>query len=631
MVNACVVEGVSQEGVSDRGTLWSDESLEEAEVQFCRFEFVVPVKTLEKFCKNPCYHAEALNRAAKKTHTEVHYRQLTKQEQQEFDQAKKKELKCWIETNTVEPLLRNKIHPSRIMTSKWVLTWKEDHTSPSGRKPKARLVIRGFQDPEVGVVSTESPTLSRDGRMMIFQAVSSLRWELQSFDIKTAFLRGRADERQLAIYPVPEFQQLLNLSKEHVLLLKRNAYRRVDAPLLFYKEFRKCLEAEGFEAHPLDNCLFLLRNRNNPAALDGILDDGIVGGNQRFNQALERVQRKLPFGNREFRKFKFTGLKIEQREDHSILINQGEYVHQIDPIDIPKIRRKEVESKITSHELQQLRALCGSLQYAAVHARPDIMAKVSFMQKKVCSAEVKDLIEANKILKEAKETSETSILVQPIPMKDVTFASFRDASFASESQLKAQQGVFIAACTKELGENKISEITPIAWHSKQISRVVRSTLSAEAYAMSSSLDKLTWIRCMWAIIKDGMFKWQTPETSLQAEPKALLITDCKSLYDLVNKMATPNCQEWRTTIEVMLIKQQSAESTECRWISTAIMLADCLTKPMDSSFLRKVLGLGKFRIYDDSSSLKENPNKKFSARWVEAFGESHSKKSIKPM
>ena len=148
------------------------------------------------------------------------------------------------------------------------------------------------------------------------------------------------------------------------------------------------------------------------------------------------------------------------------------------------------------------------------------MAKVSFMQKRICSAEVKDLIEATKILKEAKETSETSILVQPIPTSQLTFASFGDVSFASESQLKAQQGVFIAACTKELGENKISEISPIAWHSKQISRVVRSTLSAEAYAMSSSLDRPTWLRCMWAIIKDGR---QTPEVSLQAEPKALLI------------------------------------------------------------------------------------------------------------
>ena len=612
------------------------ESSEIAEAHFCSFEFVVPMKMLEKFCKNPCLHAEAMNRAAKKSHTEVNYRNLTESERKQFDEAKRKELKCWIETSTVEPILRHKIHPSRIMSSKWVLTWKEDQTSSTGRKPKARLVIRGFQDPEVGIVSTESPTLSRDGRMMILQTVSSKHWDIQSFDIKTAFLRGRSDQRELAIYPVKEFQEMLSLSQEQVLLLKGNAYGRVDAPLLFYKEFRKCLEHEGFTAHPLDNCLFLLRNPEDPTKLDGILgthvDDGIGGGGPRFNKALENLQRKLPFGNREYRKFKFTGLTVEQREDFSIKVGQKDYVHQIEPIDVAKIRRKEPESPVTSQEQHQLRALCGSLQYAAVHSRPDMMAKVSFLQKSICKARVKDLMEANKILQETKENADTAIIVQPIDMKQVTFASFGDASFASESQLKPQQGVFIATCTKELAQNKISEISPVSWHSKQISRVVRSTLSAEAYAMSSSLDKLTWLRCMWAFIKDGNFQWQKPELSLQKEPTALLITDCKSLYDLVNKMATPNCQEWRTTIEVMLIKQQSENTTECRWISTAIMLADCLTKPMDSSFLRKVLALGKFRIYDDSNSLKENPNRTFSSRWIESFSEqSHSKKRIEPV
>ena len=44
-----------------------------------------------------------------------------------------------------------------------------------------------------------------------------------------------------------------------------------------------------------------------------------------------------------------------------------------------------------------------------------------------------------------------------------------------------------------------------------------------------------------------------------------------------------------------------------------------VSRLFDSSFTRKVLSLGKFRIYDDSSSLKENPNRKFSARWIDAF------------
>ena len=326
VVNACVVEAIDgqQPGVDDKGTLWSTEASEVAEAHYCSFEFVVPMKMLEKFCKNPCLHAEALNKAAKKSHTEVSYRNLTETERKQFDEAKRKELKCWIETSTVEPILRHKIHPSRIMSSKWVLTWKEDQTSPTGRKPKARLVIRGFQDPEVGIVSTESPTLSRDGRMMILQTVSSNHWNIQSFDIKTAFLRGRADQRELAIYPVKEFQDMLSLNQGQVLLLKGNAYGRVDAPLLFYKEFRKCLEQEGFTVHPLDNCLFLLRDPEDPTKLDGILgthvDDGIGGGGPRFNKALESLQRKLPFGNCEYRKFKFTGLTIEQREDFSIKV-----------------------------------------------------------------------------------------------------------------------------------------------------------------------------------------------------------------------------------------------------------------------------------------------------------------------
>ena len=156
----------------------------------------------------------------------------------------------------------------------------------------------------------------------------------------------------------------------------------------------------------------------------------------------------------------------------------------------------------------------------------------------------------------------------------------------------------------------------MSWNSKQIGRVVRSTLSAEAYAMSSSLDKLTWLRCMCEYILSPTFKWQYPEKSLQTSLKALLITDCKSLYDLVNKLAVPNCEEWRTTVEVMLIKQQAEGHSQCRWISTAIMLADCLTKPMESSFLRTVLRLGKFRIFDEQQTLQNNSHRKIAAKWV---------------
>ena len=63
-----------------------------------------------------------------------------------------------------------------------------------------------------------------------------------------------------------KLKALLKMDNSQVCLLQGNAYGRVDAPLLFYREFRQRLEA-----HPLDNCLFLLRNPENRSQLHGIL------------------------------------------------------------------------------------------------------------------------------------------------------------------------------------------------------------------------------------------------------------------------------------------------------------------------------------------------------------------------
>ena len=628
--NASLIEPALDKGgdiVEDDNTLWSDK--ENPVEDCCVFEFCVPVQQIRKYKNHPDEAIALLASAAKKSHAEVSYKNLTKEEKALFDVAKNKELSCWLDTNTVKAILKSRVHPSRVMGSRWVLTWKTCDLSSSGYKAKARLVVKGFQDPEVGNVQTDSPTLSRDACMLLLQTVSSHHWQLQNFDIRTAFLRGKGDGRELAMQPVPELKELMGLSDDQVCLLEGNAYGRVDAPLLFYKELRKQLEQLSFECHPLDNCLFLLRNQKDPTKLDGILgthvDDGIGGGNHRYEQALESLQKILPFGSREYGKFRFTGLDLEQLPDFSIKISQEDYVHKIMPIDIPKPRRQEKDSPVTPQEVQSLRALCGSLQYAAVHSRPDIATKVAYLQKAIPNAKVSDLLEGNKVLKESKEYASTSLMIRPLALDKLTFASFGDASFASENNLKAQQGLFIMACLPELSKNCPSDFSPIAWSTKQIGRVVRSTLSAEAFAMSSSVDKLNWIRCMWGVILNPHFQWQYPEKALKTLPKALLITDCKSLYDLMTKVAVPNCQEWRTTIEVMLIKQLAEDNIDCRWISTAIMLADCLTKPMDSSFMRSVLQLGRFRIFDEKFSLQENSNRKYGQRWISSHTSADSK------
>jgi hypothetical protein len=265
--------------IEDEGTVWPDQ--DPFEHACTTFSFEVPRQQLTRYVSKPVEYLPCLIAAAKKGKNKVQYSHLNAAEKQLFDQAKQKELKCWLDTNTVQAIMRNRIHPSRIMSSRWILTWKDDPTQQNGRKAKARLVVKGFQDPDISTLNSDSPTLTRDSRMLLLQTVSSMNWVIQSFDITTAFLRGRSDERQLAMEAPPELRSLMRMDMEQVCLLKGNAYGRVDAPLLFYKEFRKRLEEVGFQAHPLDNCLFLLRDPRDPHKLDGILgthvDDGIGG------------------------------------------------------------------------------------------------------------------------------------------------------------------------------------------------------------------------------------------------------------------------------------------------------------------------------------------------------------------
>ena len=78
-----------------------------------------------------------------------------------------------------------------------------------------------------------------------------MKWVLTSFDIKTAFLRGKADAvNPLAKEPRPEFPQKLKLTDEQACALVGNASRSVDAPFLFCKELGWQLKKLGFQVHP---------------------------------------------------------------------------------------------------------------------------------------------------------------------------------------------------------------------------------------------------------------------------------------------------------------------------------------------------------------------------------------------
>ena len=98
----------------------------------------------------------------------------------------------------------------RVMRSPWVLTWK------STGKAKARLRVFWL-------------SRSRPDRSSSRQCVASNKWKLVSGDIKTAFFSEDEEHRNIFILPPDDVRDILKLSPESLLRLRKAVYGLVNA------------------------------------------------------------------------------------------------------------------------------------------------------------------------------------------------------------------------------------------------------------------------------------------------------------------------------------------------------------------------------------------------------------------
>lgn len=232
---------------------------------------------------------------AKKQRAEVKLSTLSQEQKQQFEQAKNKEIDQWLDTETVRRILRSKIPMENIMRCRWILTWKDldpNDLKPgdSRHKPKARLVVLGYEDPNIEEIPRDSPTLQRESRSVLLQIGASQKWNIEAFDIKTAFLRGsRRDDRLLGIEPPEEMRNRMGLRTNEICELRKSAYGLVNAPYLWYQELKEALLGLNFVMSPMDPCLFVLPGPNN--SIHGILgihvDDGIGCGDYKYQQTIK--------------------------------------------------------------------------------------------------------------------------------------------------------------------------------------------------------------------------------------------------------------------------------------------------------------------------------------------------------
>ena len=111
----------------------------------------------------------------------------------------------------------------------------------------------------------------------------------------------------------------------------------------------------------------------------------------------------------------------------------------------------------------------------------------------------------------------------------------------------------------------------LEWKSHRLQRAVRSTLAAEAAALDAANDHAGFLGCLMSELFWADYRaTEARESRIKVTP----VTDCKSLYDAVHRLAT-NFQDKRTQIDVTALRQSARF---LRWVPTHLQLADVFTK-----------------------------------------------------
>ena len=166
----------------------------------------------------------------------------------------------------------------------------------------------GFQDPDLTEMPRDSPTLSTASEALIMQWVASHKYRLISSDIKTAFLSGDEDVRNIFFSPPDDVRQTLNLGHETVLRLRKAVNGLVNTPKKWWDRLKKSLIEHGFTSCALDPCAFVLRMSGQIHGVLGVhVDDAIGGGDETFDRIMTAVRKEFDFGTLDVANFSVLG------------------------------------------------------------------------------------------------------------------------------------------------------------------------------------------------------------------------------------------------------------------------------------------------------------------------------------
>ena len=480
--------------------------------------------------------------------------------------AKEAELKKFQEYNVYQEV--KNIGQSTI-SCRWVITKK-------GEAVKARLVARGFEEMLVGNV--DAPTVNSTSLWTLFTICASNKWNVESFDISSAFLQADGLERNVFINPPTDARKSGIIWK-----LNKPMYGLGDSSRKWYFTLKNHLITMGCEISQLDKTVFRFYDNNK---LSGILvthvDDVLYAGNTKFQQTVVRsVINTFKISRQFIGAFIYLGLSVcQNKESGEIIVDQNEYAKSITPVLLSPSRKKALESALNEDEKASYQSTLGKLLWLSGRTRPDISYDTMELSTFSKDPKVKDILTLNKVVKKVSD-GDSRLCFKPMNLKTDTLkiVFYSDAGLGNLPNGNSSRGyvIFIA------NQNGTTNI--LSWSSNKIKRVVHSAFAAETLGCNDA-------------VSDSIYTRQLICETLYNDSRAKVIpvygyVDNMQLFEQIT--STKQASDKRIRLDMAEIQQsvQNQDIENILWAPTNEMLADCLTKRnADSSKLKLVLETG---------------------------------------
>ena len=304
-----------------------------------------------------------------------------------------------------------------------------------------------------------------------------------------------------------------------------------DAGRGFWKKLRHDILSTGLKENAVIRALYRYQEDGEPKSMlathvDDMLSATKPGYEDRVQQHLDRYTLKTV----ESGTFRFCGREVIQHSDFSVSVRCKDTTEKIELVRYdPKVRKQTDLAR--DHEIAQLRSVVGSLAWVARQCRPQLSYGVKKLQSVCGTATLDDLSFANKLLQEAKESSDDGMFFKSalFTWNTMEMLTITDAGIGNELNFRSQK----RAMTFLIGSDSFVKngmgVHLIGYSSTIIGRVCRSTLQAETYALSDGVEESMRLRA--AFDAHGVFLRTHWEYHTARFMRYVWMIDCNSLND----------------------------------------------------------------------------------------------------